>query len=68
VYQAVKSIKISDDQAAKVVESLEEHMAMKITEATQGLQAQLKALTWLLGYIGAVLTIMGLAPAIAILF
>jgi hypothetical protein len=68
LYQALKSIKISDEQAAAVVGSFEEHMAVKISEATKGLQAQLKALTWLLGYIGAVLTIMGLAPAIAKLF
>jgi hypothetical protein len=68
LYQALKSIKISDELAAKAVETLEEYLAVKISEANKGLEARLTALTWLLGYIGAVLTIIGLAPALAKLF
>jgi hypothetical protein len=68
LYQALKSIKVSDEQAADVVEAFEEYFAVKISEATKGLEARLTALTWLLGYIGAVLTIIGLAPVIAKLF
>lgn len=68
LYQALKAIKVSDEQAAKVVESLEEHIAVKISEATKGLEAQLKAQTWLLGFIGAILAVTGLAPALAKLF
>ncbi len=64
LYQALKSIKISDDAAAAVVASLEEHLAVKISEATKGLEAQLRALTWLMGYIGVLLTVIGLAPVI----
>jgi hypothetical protein len=68
LYQALKSIRIADEQAAQVVSTLEEHMAMKISEATKGLEARLTALTWLLGYIGVILTIIGLAPVLSKLF
>jgi hypothetical protein len=64
LYQALKSIKISDELAAKVVTSVEEYMAMKISEATKGLEAQLRALTWVMGFIGTMLAIIGLTPII----
>ncbi len=65
LYQALKAIKVDDDRAAKVVSTLEEHIAVKISEANKGLEARLTALTWLMGYIGILLTMMGLAPIIA---
>jgi hypothetical protein len=64
LYQALKSIKIGDEQAADVVQSLEEHIAVKISDATKGIEAQLRALTWLMGFIGTMLAIIGLAPII----
>ncbi len=68
LYQALKSVKIGDDQAAKVVGTLEEHIAVKITEANKGLEAKLAAQNWLLGFIGTMLAIIGLTPIIAKLF
>lgn len=44
LFKALKSIKVSDDQATAVVEQLEEFMALKIKEATAGLEAQNRAL------------------------
>jgi hypothetical protein len=68
LYQALKSIKISDDHAAEVVKAFEEHVAVKISDATKGLEAQLRAQTWLLGFIGTMLAVIGLAPVVAKLF
>ena len=65
LYQALKAIKIGDNEAAQVVQSLEEHIAMKISEATKGIEAQLRALTWLMGFIGTMLAIIGLTPLIS---
>jgi hypothetical protein len=68
LYQALKSVKIGDEQAAKVVQTLEEYMAVKISEANKGLEAKLAARNWLLGFIGTMLAIIGLAPIVAKLF
>jgi CHASE3 domain sensor protein len=68
LYQALKAIKISDDQAAQVVSSLEDYMAKKIEDANRALVAQLKAQNWLIGFIGTILAIVGLAPVVAKLF
>ncbi len=68
LFKALRSAKVSDDQATKVVEALEEYIAMKVTEANAKLEAQLRAQNWLLGFIGILLAIIGLAPAIAKLF
>jgi hypothetical protein len=65
LYQALKSIKIADEQASAVMVALEEHIAMKISDATKGLEAQLRAQTWLLGFIGTMLAIIGLAPIVS---
>ncbi len=65
LYQALKSIKIDDEKAAAVVQSVEEHMAMKISDATKGLEAELRAIKWLLGFIGVLLTIVSFGPIIA---
>lgn len=72
LYQALKAIKTSDEKAAEVVGAVEEHMAMKISEATKGLEArfsalesELKSTKWVLGFIGTMLAIIGLAPIIS---
>ncbi len=59
LFKALKSINIADDAATDVVAQVEEHIAMKINEATKGLEAQLKAQTWLIGTFGALIAIMG---------
>jgi hypothetical protein len=64
LYQALKSIKIGDEQAAGAVKALEEYIAVKISEANKGLEAQLRALTWVMGFIGTMLAIIGLTPII----
>jgi hypothetical protein len=75
LYQTLKAIKVSDDQAAKAVASLEEFMAVKISEANKGLESrfsalesELKSTKWLLGYIGVILTVIGLVPVLTKLF
>ena len=75
LFKALKSVQVSDDQATAVVDALEEYMAVKIKEATAGLeaqnialQAQLKAQTWVIGSVGLLMAVIGLAPAIAKLF
>jgi hypothetical protein len=65
LFHALKSVRIDSDDAAKAVKSLEERIAMKISEATKGLEAQLRAQNWLFGFTGALLAIIGLAPFIA---
>ena len=75
LYQALKAIKVSDERAAEVVGAFEEYLAVKISEANKGLEArfsalesELKSTKWLIGFIGTMLAIVGLAPAIAKLF
>jgi len=64
LYKALTAINISDVQATECVKAIEEYIAVKINEANKGLEAQLKAQTWLLGFIGTMLAIIGLAPII----
>ncbi|MBB3588988.1 hypothetical protein [Sphingomonas sp. BK481] len=71
LFKALKSVSMTDDQATEVVDAFEEYLAVKIKEANAGLEAkitgveaQLKAITWLLGFIGVLITIMGLAPSL----
>jgi hypothetical protein len=75
LYQALKSIKITDEKTAEVVGAFEEYMAVKISEANKGLEArfsalesELKSTKWVIGFIGTMLAIIGLAPVISKLF
>jgi hypothetical protein len=68
LYQTLKTIKVSDERAAVVVKSIEDHIAMKIEDANRALVAQLKAQNWLLGFLGVLIAIVGLAPVISKLF
>ncbi|GAA5063590.1 hypothetical protein GCM10023208_34730 [Erythrobacter westpacificensis] len=66
LYQSLKSVNVSDDAAAEVVDAVEEYLAVKIKEATAGMEAKLNALTWLVGSIGVLLSaaaIIGTAAA-----
>lgn len=64
LFKALQSLKLGDDTATKVVEAIEGHIAMKVTEANAKLEAQLRAQTWVIGTIGVMLAIIGLAPKI----
>ncbi len=44
LFKALQSIKLSDEAATAVVDQIEEHIAMKINEATKGLEMATKAL------------------------
>lgn len=68
LFKALKSINLSDDQATEVVEAIEEYLAVKIKEANAGLEAQLKAQTWIIAAVGTILAVIGLAPAFMKLF
>ncbi|MBW6533213.1 hypothetical protein [Sphingomonas citri] len=68
LFRALKAANVSDDAAAEVVEAIEEYIAVKVQEANKGLEAQLKAQTWVIASFGFVLTLIGLAPAVFKLF
>ena len=68
LFRALKAANVSDDAAAEVVEAIEEYIAVKVQEANKSLEAQLKAQTWVIGAVGFVLGIIGLAPAVFKLF
>ena len=53
LFKALNSINIDDATATLVVEQLENFMKTKMEESTKGLEAQLKAQTWLIGSIGS---------------
>lgn len=68
LFKALQALKLDDDTATKVVEAFEEYIAMKVTEANAKLEAQLRAQTWVIGTIGVMLAIIGLAPIYLKLF
>lgn len=45
LFKALQSIKVHDDTATQVVETLESHIAMKVTDANKALEKQLDALS-----------------------
>lgn len=57
LYQALRSVKVPATDAEKVVEDLESHIAMKITEANKELVGELKSQRWVLGFLLIVTTI-----------
>ena len=57
LYQALRSVKVLATDAEKVVEDLESHIAMKITEANKELGGELKSQRWVLGFLLIVTTI-----------
>ena len=57
LFKALRSVKIGSDEASKVVEELEGHIAVKITEANKQLVAELRVQRWALGFLAVVTTI-----------
>ena len=55
LFRALRNAKVGNDDAEAVVEQLEGHIAVKITEAKQQLVAELRIQRWALGFL-AVLT------------
>ena len=68
LFTALKAVNVTDEKAAEAVEALEEYIAVKIQEATKGLESRLTALTWVIGAVGFLLAVIGLAPAFVKLF
>ncbi len=68
LFNALQALKLDDDTATKVVEAFEGHIAMKIKEATAGIDAKLNAVLWLLGAMSLMLAIVTLAPVYLKLF
>lgn len=61
LFKALRSAKVSSDDATQVVEELESHIAMKITEANaalvgeikgmrEGLDAKVNSIRWMLAF------------------
>ena len=72
LFTSLKSVKVSDEKAADVVNQVEEHIAVKIKEANaaleaqmKGFEAQLKAQTWLIGTLGSLIAIGVLISALS---
>ncbi|MBO9380869.1 hypothetical protein GG804_29360 [Sphingomonas histidinilytica] len=63
LFRALKAANLSDDAAAEVVEAIEEYIAVKVQEANKGIESKLTAQTWVIGSVGFVLAVIGLAPA-----
>lgn len=79
LFKALQSIHIEDQKATDVVHSLEEYVAVKISEANAPLlakldglnaqfNAQISALKWMVGAVGILIAVIGLAPAFVKLF
>jgi len=68
LFRALKAANVSDDAAAEVVEAIEEYIAVKVQEANKGLESKLTAQTWVIGSVGFVLAVIGLAPGFIKLF
>ena len=68
LFRALKAANLTDDAAAEVVEAIEEYIAVKVQEANKGLESKLTAQTWVIGSVGFVLAVIGLAPAFVKLF
>lgn len=57
LFRALRNAKIGNDDAQAVVEELEGHIAVKITEANQQLVTELRIQRWALGFLAIVTTI-----------
>ncbi|MBB6193077.1 5'(3')-deoxyribonucleotidase [Sphingobium wenxiniae] len=68
LFRALKAANVSEDAAAEVVEAIEEYIAVKVQEANKALESKLTAQTWVIGAVGFVLAIIGLAPAFIKMF
>lgn len=55
--RALRNAKVGNDDAQAVVEELEGHIAVKITEANQQLVIELRIQRWALGFLAIVTTI-----------
>ncbi len=57
LFRALRNAKVGNDDAQAVVEELEGHIAVKITEANKELVGELKSQRWVLGFLLIVTTI-----------
>lgn len=57
LFRALRNAKVGNDDAQAVVEELEGHIAVKITEANQQLVIELRIQRWALGFLAIVTTI-----------
>lgn len=72
LFKALKSINVADAPATEVVDKLDGHVAVKISEATKGLEARLDAVKTqidttnrLITVIGFILTVIATIGAVA---
>lgn len=60
LFKALKSIKVADNTATEVVDKLDSHIAMKISEANKALEAKLDLANQRLGVLIWIVTTVGL--------
>ena len=68
-FRILREANVTDDMAQAAVESLEEHIAVKIKDANRSLEIRLNlliAITTLSGVIGGYLTLLSRQPAVRI--
>ena len=57
LFRALRAAKVGNDDAEAVVDQLEGHIAVKITEANQQLVAELRIQRWALGILAILTTV-----------
>ena len=57
LFKALKSVNLTDDQATEVVKTVEEYIAVKITEANKNLEARIQALTYAIAAVGGLIAL-----------
>jgi hypothetical protein len=69
-HRSVRPISAKHAQASRFLQQspIEEYIAVKVQEANKGIESKLTAQTWVIGSVGFVLAVIGLAPAFIKLF
>jgi hypothetical protein len=64
-HRSVRPISAKHAQASRFLQQspIEEYIAVKVQEANKGIESKLTAQTWVIGSVGFVLAVIGLAPA-----
>ena len=68
LFRALQTIKVSDENAEKVVSSMETFMKTRMEEAITPLKAELSAVKWLIGIFGLIISAASVATGIMVAF
>lgn len=68
LFRALQTIDVSDENAEKVVSSMETFMKTRMEEAITPLKAELSAVKWLIGIFGLIISAASVATGIMVAF